>query len=112
VLTNLHASHARRALAINAPPDATLPAYLRAMERLIAPRVVSSGPVKEVLKGDAVDLGALPQIVHHEGESIGDSKALADAQIGEDAREKILHGNATAMLAPLAPIAQREPAVA
>jgi predicted TIM-barrel fold metal-dependent hydrolase len=40
------------------------------------------------------------------------SKALADAQIGEDAREKILHGNAAAMLAPLAPIAQREPAVA
>src|SRR5262245_57142316 len=59
VLTNLHASRARLALAIDATPDATLPTYLRAMERPIAPRVVASGPVKDVvLKGDAVDLGA------------------------------------------------------
>jgi predicted TIM-barrel fold metal-dependent hydrolase len=36
------------------------------------------------------------------------SKALADAQIGEDAREKILHRNATAMMARLAKVAQRE----
>ena len=69
VLTNLHASRARLALAINAPPEATLPTYLRAMERPIAPRVVASGPVKEIiLRGDAVDLGALPQILHHEGD--------------------------------------------
>ena len=69
VLTNLHASRARLALAINASPEATLPTYLRAMERPIAPRVVDSGPVKDVvLKGDAVDLGALPQIIHHEGD--------------------------------------------
>ena len=40
------------------------------------------------------------------------SKALAEAQIGEEARERILHGNAAAMLAPLARIAQREPAAA
>jgi predicted TIM-barrel fold metal-dependent hydrolase len=40
------------------------------------------------------------------------SKAVAEAQIGEEAREKILHGNAAAMLAPLARIAQREPAAA
>jgi len=40
------------------------------------------------------------------------SKALADAQIGADARERILHGNAAALLSPLAPIAQREPAAA
>ena len=40
------------------------------------------------------------------------TKALADAQIGEDAREKILHGNAAAMLSPLATIAQREHAAA
>src|SRR6266567_8169840 len=36
------------------------------------------------------------------------TKALAEAEIGEDAREKILHGNAAAMLASLATIAQRE----
>ncbi|PYM19942.1 MAG: hypothetical protein DMD81_02820 [Candidatus Rokuibacteriota bacterium] len=38
--------------------------------------------------------------------------ALAEAHIGEDAREKILHGNAAAMLSPLATIAQKEPAAA
>jgi predicted TIM-barrel fold metal-dependent hydrolase len=32
-------------------------------------------------------------------------KALAEAEIGEEARERILHGNAAAMLAPLARIA-------
>jgi len=36
------------------------------------------------------------------------SKALADAQIGEDAREKILRGNAAAMMSRLAKIEQRE----
>jgi len=40
------------------------------------------------------------------------SKALTDAQIGEDAREKILHENAAALLSPLAPIAQCAPAAA
>src|SRR2546430_975262 len=36
------------------------------------------------------------------------SKALADAQIGEDAREQILYRNATAMMSRLAKVAQRE----
>src|SRR5256712_7635080 len=36
------------------------------------------------------------------------SKALAEAQIGEDAREKILHRNATAMMSRLTKVAQRE----
>jgi len=40
------------------------------------------------------------------------SKALAEAQIGEEAREKILHRNAAAMLSPLATIAPLEPAAA
>jgi len=67
VLTNLHASRSRLAAAINAAPDQLLPTYLRAMERPVAPRVVATGPVKEVVRrGDDVDLGALPQIVHHE----------------------------------------------
>jgi 2,5-furandicarboxylate decarboxylase 1 len=67
VLTNLHASRGRLAAAINAAPEAMLPAYLRAMERPVAPRVVATGPVKEVVRrGGDVDLGALPQIVHHD----------------------------------------------
>jgi len=36
------------------------------------------------------------------------SKALAEAQIGAEAREKILHGNAAALLSPLATLAPRE----
>jgi predicted TIM-barrel fold metal-dependent hydrolase len=39
-------------------------------------------------------------------------KALAEAQIGEDAREQILHRNAAAMLARHAIVAQREKAAA
>jgi UbiD family decarboxylase len=70
VLTNLHASRSRLAAAINAAPDAMLPTYLKAMERPIPPRIVKTGPVKDVvLKGADVDLYALPQIVHHEGDA-------------------------------------------
>ena len=39
-------------------------------------------------------------------------KALEEAQIGEDAREKILHRNASAMLAQVAPVKHREKALA
>jgi UbiD family decarboxylase len=67
VLTNLHASRSRLAAAIHAAPDRMLETYLRAMERPVAPRVVATGPVKEVVwRGGDVDLSALPQIVHHE----------------------------------------------
>src|SRR2546428_186456 len=69
VLTNLHASRARLALALNAAPDALLTTYLRAMERPIAPRVVRTGAVKdEVRTGKDVNLLDLPQIIHHEGD--------------------------------------------
>jgi UbiD family decarboxylase len=67
VLTNLHASRSRLAAAINAAPEQMLPTYLRAMERPVAPRVVTTGPVKEVVRrGGDVDLALLPQIVHHD----------------------------------------------
>jgi UbiD family decarboxylase len=67
VLTNVHASRSRLAAAIGAAPDRMLPTYLAAMERPVAPRVVATGPVKEVVRGGAdVDLGLLPQIVHHD----------------------------------------------
>jgi UbiD family decarboxylase len=70
VLTNLHASRSRLAQAIGCPPEAMLQTYLRAMERPLAPRVVATGPVKDVVQtGAAVDLHALPQIVHHEGDA-------------------------------------------
>ena len=67
VITNLHASRSRLAAAINSAPDQMLPTYLRAMDKPIAPRVVKTGPVKEVVRrGAEVDLYSLPQIVHHE----------------------------------------------
>ncbi len=70
VVTNLHASRGRLALALGVAPDALLRTYLRAMERPIPPRVVTSGPVKEVVaRGADVDLRALPQIVHHQGDA-------------------------------------------
>jgi UbiD family decarboxylase len=69
VITNLHASRSRLALALGVPPDAMLTKYLRAMEKPIPPKVVATGPVKDVIrKGGDVDLYALPQIVHHQGD--------------------------------------------
>src|SRR5204862_4050077 len=66
VLTNLHASRARLAAAMGAPPEDTLRTYLSAMEKPVPPKVVTGGPVKEVvLTGDRVNLYDLPQIVHH-----------------------------------------------
>ena len=70
VLTNLHASRSRLALAMSAAPEDMLRRYLRAMERPIPPRVVATGPVKDVvLTGGRINLLDLPQIVHHEGDA-------------------------------------------
>ncbi len=66
VVTNLHASRRRMALAMNTEPREVQRAFLNAMERPLAPVVVDGGPVKEVVHtGADVDLLALPQIVHH-----------------------------------------------
>jgi 2,5-furandicarboxylate decarboxylase 1 len=70
VLTNLHASRSRLALGMGAAPEDMLRTYLRAMERPIPPRVVATGPVKDVvLTGARINLHDLPQIVHHEGDA-------------------------------------------
>jgi len=70
VLTTLHASRSRLALAMNCAPEDMLRTYLRAMDRPVPPRVVASGPVKDiVLRGEQVDLYQLPQIIHHEGDA-------------------------------------------
>ncbi|MDP7549226.1 MAG: UbiD family decarboxylase, partial [Alphaproteobacteria bacterium] len=70
VLTNLHASRSRLAMAINADPKKMLHRYLDAMENPIAPKVVKTGPCKDVIMtGDAVDLSKLPQIEHHNGDA-------------------------------------------
>ncbi len=70
VITNLHASRSRLAMALGTPPDEMLKKYLGAMEKPIAPKIVSTGAVKEVIrKGADVDLYALPPIVHHQGDA-------------------------------------------
>ena len=70
VLTNLHASRSRLAVAMRCAPDQMLRTYLAAMDKPIPPKVVATGPVKDViLKGDQIDLHDLPQIVHHEGDA-------------------------------------------
>ena len=70
LLTNLHASRSRLAMAINAEPDRMLWKYLDAMENPIAPRIVDTGPCKEVIMtGDDVDLAKLPQVEHHKGDA-------------------------------------------
>ena len=70
MLTNLHASRSRLALAMGAAPDEMLATYLRAMDKPIPPRVVATGPCKDVvLTGDRINLYDLPQILHHEGDA-------------------------------------------
>ena len=57
VLTNLHASRPRLAAAMGVAPEETQTKYLKAMERPIPPKVVPTGPVKEVvLTGEKIDL--------------------------------------------------------
>ncbi len=70
VLTNLHASRSRLALAMGAAPSDMLTTYLRAMDRPIPPKIVKTGPCKDViLTGERVNLYDLPQILHHEGDA-------------------------------------------
>ena len=70
VITNVHASRRRLTAAIGSDPRGAQANYLRRIARPLAPREVSTGPVKEViLKGDQVDLRTLPQIVHHEADA-------------------------------------------
>src|SRR5438045_9067606 len=47
VLTNVHASRSRLALALNCGPDAMLTKYLKAMDQPIPPRAVATAPAQE-----------------------------------------------------------------
>lgn len=70
VMTNLHASRPRLAAALNCGPREMHAKYLAAMENPIPPKEVNNGPCKDVvIKGDDVDLGNIPQIVHHGGDA-------------------------------------------
>jgi 2,5-furandicarboxylate decarboxylase 1 len=70
VLTNLHASRSRLALAMGCAPEEMLRTYLSAMEKPIPPKIVTTGPVKDViLTGGTLNLLELPQLRHHEGDA-------------------------------------------
>ena len=70
VLTNLHAGRSRLAAAIHAKPEEMQRAYLRAMEKPIAPKIVEKAPMKDViLAGDKIDLYKLPQVWHHQDDA-------------------------------------------
>ena len=70
VLTNLHAGRSRLAAAIDAKPEEMQRAYLRAMEKPIAPKIVEKAPVTDViLTGDKIDLYKLPQVWHHQDDA-------------------------------------------
>ncbi|HEX5606721.1 MAG TPA: UbiD family decarboxylase [Candidatus Binatia bacterium] len=70
VLTNVHAGRARLAAAIHAKPEQMQRAYLRAMEKPLAPKIIPKAPVKDViLTGDQVDLYKLPQVCHHQDDA-------------------------------------------
>ena len=69
VMSNMHASRPRLAMALRCSPRDMQKTYLAAMENPIPPKEINTGPCKEViLKGEAVDMRALPQIVHHGGD--------------------------------------------
>ncbi|MBI4321586.1 MAG: UbiD family decarboxylase [Chloroflexi bacterium] len=73
VVTNVHASFQRLALAIGLPADASVPEFTREygcresrpLDPVLIPR--DEAPVKEVvLTGDQIDLDALPLLTYHE----------------------------------------------
>ena len=66
VMSNLHASRNRLAMALGCGPREMQKKFLHAMENPIPPREINTGPCKDVIiKGADVDMRALPQIVHH-----------------------------------------------
>jgi 2,5-furandicarboxylate decarboxylase 1 len=59
-------------MAMEADEDSVLDEYIKREDKLIAPKIVPTGPVKEVIqKGDDVDLYQLP-ITHHNEKDSGD----------------------------------------
>lgn len=70
VMTNMHASRPRLAMALGCSPREMQKTFLAAMENPISPTEVNTGHCKDIiLKGEAIDMLALPQIVHHGGDA-------------------------------------------
>ncbi|MBA7513776.1 Phenolic acid decarboxylase [subsurface metagenome] len=70
VVINVNSSRKRLALALDVTEEKLVEKYRIGEENLISPKLVNSGPVKEVIsKGNEVDLTKFPPIItHHEGD--------------------------------------------
>ena len=67
VVTNLFATKRHLALALETSPEEVVNRFAEAQKNRIKPKVVDSGPVKEViLKGEKADLRTLPIVTHCE----------------------------------------------
>jgi 2,5-furandicarboxylate decarboxylase 1 len=67
IVTNLFASKRHLALALETSPHEVVTRFAQAQKNRIKPRVVDSGPVKDVvLSGDKADLRTLPIVTHCE----------------------------------------------
>ena len=70
LVTNVCGSMGRLAFAMDCPLKAVGERYSEAVDRPVSPEVASTGPVHDnVLRGVDVDLGLLPPLVYHEGDS-------------------------------------------
>jgi 2,5-furandicarboxylate decarboxylase 1 len=70
LVTNVNGSLGRLALALDCPLKAVSERYREGCLRPVAPQVVDGGPVREnVRRGSEVDLGLLPALVYHQGDS-------------------------------------------
>jgi len=67
VVTNLFATKRHLALALGCSPSEVIPRFTEAQKNRITPRVVRTGPVKDViLKDEKADLRTLPIVTHCE----------------------------------------------
>jgi len=70
IVVNVYASRRRVASSIGVEREKLTDKYIHAIDNPIAPKVVSSGPVQDiVLKDEEVDLQLFPQMVYHIGEA-------------------------------------------
>jgi 2,5-furandicarboxylate decarboxylase 1 len=70
LVTNVCGSMGRLALALDCPLKLVSERYAERAAHPVRPRVLPAGPVHEnVLRGADVDLGLLPRLVYHEGDS-------------------------------------------
>ena len=70
LVTNVCGSMGRLAMALDCPLKMVTARYAEGVDAPVRPELVSDAPVRQnVLRGDEVDLGLLPPLVYHAGDS-------------------------------------------